>query len=418
MPADAALTGRAFQVATPGAPRWSPDGRLLAYALAEPDIARNRYESALWIVETASGRHWAVVAGLEGSGVPFAWSPDGDRLAYIAEREERHGLEVHDLASGESRALAVPENAHGPIAVFESFVTLEWSPDGTRLLYSAQDSPPDLPPDPVVNPRNDGDTCGEIQRIRLWTVPVEGEASPTPLTSARFHSGAGQWSPDGSTVVFVSNRSGREEGAHGSLNQPFDLWTVPGAGGEERPLVRGPGANQRPCWSPKGERLAFTGAARYGSHRDVMTLQVVRAGGDARRRLTAGLDRTVDPCSAQAWASPDELLVTVAVGPGSAPYRVTGECRCTPIPAGRPFVTGIAARPGEDAMAWVAQGPTDPPEVQIVDGSGEVGWQSHHNAASGPAARWRHGPVPQRMGWRSRRCLPGRRPHGPPARRS
>ena len=389
MPPDLDLIRRAFAVATPGAPRWSPTGERLAYALSQPDVDVKRSLTSIWLHEPARARHWAAVTGLEGEGAPLAWSPDGQRLAFIAKRDELTQIELLNLQTEELRVLAPADSVHGPIATFERFVTLDWSPDGARLLYVAQAAAPAPVPDPVVDPRNDGDGYGEIERLQVWSLAVDGKAAPIALTSADFHSGAAAWSPDGARVVFVSNRSGREEGMGSNLNQPFELWTVAAVGGRETKLTDGPGANVAPAWSPDGAWLAFLGGPRYGSHADVMAVQIVRADGGERRVLGGALDRSVHPIKAPLWLSNDEFVICVADGVRNRPYRVGLEGGPTAIEAERPFVSDVAARPGGDAIAWIGQSGVDPPEVEITTLDGELQWRSEHNGQIRPDAEVR-----------------------------
>jgi acylaminoacyl-peptidase len=91
-------------------------------------------------------------------------------------------------------------------------------------------------------------------RSRLWVVPVDG-GRPEQLTSADHRDGRPRISPDGSTVAFVSNRSGR--------SQP---WLVSLHGGEPRQLAELDGDVGAAEWSPDGRTVALiaeSGAQRY-----------------------------------------------------------------------------------------------------------------------------------------------------------
>jgi TolB protein len=59
------------------------------------------------------------------------------------------------------------------------------------------------------------------------------------------------WSPDGRTIAFASERSGRDQ-----------IYLVSAEGGEPRPLIDGPGVQTEPVWSPDGRRLTFVGGTR------------------------------------------------------------------------------------------------------------------------------------------------------------
>jgi Tol biopolymer transport system component len=102
----------------------------------------------------------------------------------------------------------------------------------------------------------------------LWVMPVGGEAR-------RLTKGGGvvvadpSWSPDGSAIVFSSDRDGS-----------LDLWVHELNGGAERKLTSAPGSEMRPSWSPDGKQVVYVNA--YGAYSEqVMVLDL--ASGQSRR---------------------------------------------------------------------------------------------------------------------------------------
>jgi Tol biopolymer transport system component len=105
-----------------------PDGEALAYGSASsaPDWT-GRPEYSLWIMDLASR-----ISTRVGEGINPAWSPDGDRLAYIT----LEGLFVRGLeAGGEHRLVEMDLEGRDP----ELFVPMppqpRWSPDGRWIVY-------------------------------------------------------------------------------------------------------------------------------------------------------------------------------------------------------------------------------------------------------------------------------------------
>jgi Tol biopolymer transport system component len=69
-------------------------------------------------------------------------------------------------------------------------MSVDWSPDGTMVLFTRQD------------PKTQSD---------LWAVRLMGDRTPVPVVKSNFDDGQGQFSPDGRWVAYVSNESGRNE---------------------------------------------------------------------------------------------------------------------------------------------------------------------------------------------------------------
>ena len=105
------------------------------------------------------------------------------------------------------------------------------SPDGSRIAFVVAQADEE---------END-------YRSRIWLVATDGEGEPIPLTAGTKKDSSPRWSPDGTRLVFVSNRA--EETPH--------LWLLDLRGGEARQLTHGKEPASDPVWSPDGARIAY-----------------------------------------------------------------------------------------------------------------------------------------------------------------
>lgn len=175
-----------------------------------------------------------------------AWSPDGDQIAFVWQRD------------GVNRLFAVPSGGGFPellsphaIAFDSPEAAPSWSPCGRHLLY----------------------LCAATGGVNLWTVPAAGGA-PKRITRGPGKETAPRWSPDGKQVAFITDRDGHDQIAL------VDVTAEGGAAGWPRALVRAEVDCRDPRWSPDGRFLAFQALEAMDSHA-VCTVEV--ATGEVRR---------------------------------------------------------------------------------------------------------------------------------------
>ncbi|HLZ69030.1 MAG TPA: S9 family peptidase [Dehalococcoidia bacterium] len=247
-------------------------------------------------------------------------APDGSCIAYVVAETDREADEfrshvwIAPLDGGEPYQLTRGPHKDG---------SPRWSPDGKTLAF-------------VSNRAAEGEKNGDNTKrpSQIWLIGERGE--PRRLTNAARGAGSPAWSPDGTTIAFVTKTrlagetKSEAEKTPAEKNAPrvirdliyrFDtegqyddtyahLWTVPAAGGEAIQITRGDFRDAEPQWSRDGRRFVFLSnheedrGARLT--KDVWSVDA-RAGGGNERKLT----QSRGPCTMPA-VSPDGRTVAYA----------------------------------------------------------------------------------------------------------
>lgn len=308
---------------TVASPQISPDGAEIIYTRRWVNKQDDRWESALWIMQADGSRNRFLT---EGSGA--VWSPDGERIAYLAEGEPE-GAQLW------VRWMDEPGPGTQITRLTESPGNIAWSPDGERLGFTmfVPDEPEwtiDMPSPPEgaswteaprfierLHYRQDRQGFSESGFVHLFTVSAEG-GMPREVTTgewnvgARFDQLAGGagwvWMPDGRTIVFEGLQL-PPDSADLTYRDSY-LYTVDTENGTIRQLTPERGSWNSPAVSPNGRWIAFTGQPYSTMSYRADALYVMEADGSGMRRIAPDLDRA--PASVQ-WA-PDNSGVYFTYG--------------------------------------------------------------------------------------------------------
>ncbi|MEV7035043.1 amidohydrolase family protein [Streptomyces sp. NPDC093272] len=284
-------------------PKFSPDGRFVAFASDRGNAGR------VWLLDTRTGALRALTQGDRNVAMP-TWSPDGRQVAYTADGTAVEAVDIHTgtvrtLVTGPADATLYapsfsPDGRHvahvrvtGPRAwlVLDDRVLTDgedvfplapcWLGAG-ELLYTADghirrrtldgtrtDIPfaaevslarpapyrrrgPDLTStrpqdvlgiaDPVLSP--DGRSVAFRALNALWVLR-DGER-PRRIAGDGYWNASPDWSPDGRSLVYASDRAGTA-----------NLWRHDLTTGARERLTDLPNAQLAPRWSPDGTRIAY-----------------------------------------------------------------------------------------------------------------------------------------------------------------
>ena len=334
-------------------PRVSPDGTTVAHVVWWIDAQQNEYRSALWLAPVDGGAPPRRITFGAGKDAAPRWSPDGRWLAFTSNR-------AGDLAQLYVMPAAGPGEPRRLTDHKESVSQVTWSPDGSHLAFSARvpDEAYEEKDDAKRRPRRIArlwykldDEGWTIDRPHhLFVVPADGSAPARQLTSGDFEDTEPAWSPDGSTIAFTSARH-----QDWDITTVNDIYAVPVDGGEPSRLTVTDGSVSHPSWSPDGTRIAFgftPGEFDEPRHAQIAILDLASG---TRTLLTETLDRNCvpyPPFREPVWDG-ETIVFALEDGGRVLLYRVRADGSVTPAPiAEGPWcVTGYDATAGVVAEA-------------------------------------------------------------------
>lgn len=260
----------------------SPDGRLIAYAVVDVAYSGKLPPSSVWLSPVDSGEPARrITFGPHHDSSP-RWSPDGRTLAFLSDRAERDVCQIYFLPRDVGEAARLTD--------FKGGVTrFAWAPDGGRIACIVTEKRDDAP-DAGDAPRGAHAYGSGKDRSSLHVLDVDvanHRVQGSSKVDLPIHVLDFDWSPSGASLVVAGTAEPRiDEAFSGVRLYRFDL------SGDARLLTTTPGGvDVQPRWSPDGRRIAFRSGA--GTTYLALTAHVMDADGTGERNVTAGLECTV-----------------------------------------------------------------------------------------------------------------------------
>jgi Tol biopolymer transport system component/DNA-binding winged helix-turn-helix (wHTH) protein len=279
---------------------WSPDGSLIAFASnRDTGPPYNPYNLDIYVMNADGSNVRRIVDDAEYDVGP-QWSPDGRKILFMTGRNRNFDVyEMNADGTRQRNLTADNDKSDGAPA---------WSIDGHNIAFvrriegkdqvfvmdsaggnlkqvthnAATSSSPRWSPDGsklIFHTDRDGN-------LEIYITSVDGELAQ--LTDDAADDLSPDWSPDGNTIAFSSNRNGKQH-----------IYVMNADGSALTQITNSPAEDTEPAWAPDGKRIAFT-SLRDGN-KDVY---VIEADGSNLRRLTD--DPGVD--SAPRWSVDGQIV--------------------------------------------------------------------------------------------------------------
>ena len=169
--------------------QFSPDGARVAFVVAEPPKGERRARH-IWLYDKKSGAVRQFTFSAKDESSP-RWSPDGKQLAFLSNRDDQQQIYVMRSDGGEAAALSKGKR---------SVRSFAWSPDGKQIAFLA----PNAKSDAEEKKEKDKDDAHVVDKDdkqpRLWLLTL-ATSEAKALTDSKWEMSELAWLPTGDRIV-------------------------------------------------------------------------------------------------------------------------------------------------------------------------------------------------------------------------
>jgi dipeptidyl aminopeptidase/acylaminoacyl peptidase len=343
-----------------------PDGTRAVFVVTQMDLEEDEYVRQIWLWDGEACRQ--LTSGR--SDASPRWSPDGATLAFLRKGpgdDDRPQVALMPVGGGEAEVVTELD-----LGVNE----VEWSPDGERLVLVVpeyidefeDEEERNRSPRRLKNPASRIDNQGwrYNRRSHIWTYDIASGVLVQITDGAQNEHGP-RWSPDGETLVYLSDSDAWVE--------PLShVYTIPAAGGDSQSVT------DLGTWSWAGyDRSGSLHVIGRETEEFTFTPEPFqRIEGDGSLTQLTDLDRDLMP-----GHPPGPLTAPVFFADGSATMvledrgnqrviSVSASGTVTDVLGDKRVVTGWSPSNDGGTAVFTASTPTQPGEVYVWDGRSET----------------------------------------------
>jgi dipeptidyl aminopeptidase/acylaminoacyl peptidase len=365
-------------------PQLSPDGRHVAFTIGDVNFADNRVVNQIYITSVGGGELKRLTDGKTSSSAP-RWSPDGKKLAFITGGQV--WIMDSDDGGDKEQITKISTGAAAPV----------WSSDGKWIAFTS-DVYPDCKDDECNKKRDEQadsskvkahivsrllykhwDEWRDVKRTHVFVVSSKGGTS-RDLTTGDFDSppyaaASGvdyAFSPDSTEIAFLRNPDKVE-----AISTNSDIYVMPLSGGAAKNItVRNRGYDASPIYTRDGKYIIYRSQATASFEADRWRLMAYNRATGASVELTQRFDQQVD----DVILSPDGNHIYFTAGEyGKHPiFRVASGGGVPEKIVPNVFASGLSITPDGRKLVFLASSMIAAPDVYTVntDGTGLAGLTS------------------------------------------
>jgi dipeptidyl aminopeptidase/acylaminoacyl peptidase len=359
-----------------GDPQVSPDGKRVAFTIGDVDLDGNKVVTQIYVVSLSGGEMKQLTNGERSATAP-RWSPDGKKIAYATAGQI---WLMDDDGDHKEQITKISTDAASPV----------WSPDGKWIAFTSDVHPDCTSDDcnkakdekaekskvkAHITERllfRHWNEWRDVKRTHVFVVSSKGGAArdltPGDFDSPPYAASSGvdfAFSPDSAELAYIRNPDRVE-----AISTNSDIYVVPATGGAGRSIsANNRGYDVGPVYSRDGKYIIYRSQVTAGFEADRWRIMVYNRASGTTTELTRGFDLQVE----EVVLSPDNTTLYFTAGErGHAPiYKV-------PL-AGGPskkivsdvFATNLQITPDGRSLVFANSSIAFPPEVYRVNDDGQ-----------------------------------------------